>query len=43
MNERERQKICDEHNAYSCLKSDCEYAEAADCQFICNKPKNGEK
>ena len=24
--------------AYDCLKNDCEYAEAADGQFICHKP-----
>lgn len=25
--------------AIDCLKAQCDYAEAADCQFICNKPK----
>lgn len=25
---------------YDCLKIGWEYAEAADCHFICSKPKN---
>lgn len=37
MNEKERQVICDKEDAYACLKSGCEYAEAADGQFICHK------
>lgn len=26
--------------AIDCLKAHCDYAEPADCQFICHKPKN---
>jgi len=37
MNEKERQLICDKNDAYACLKSACEYAEAADGQFICHR------
>jgi len=34
---KERQLICDKNDAYACLKSACEYAEAADGQFICHR------
>lgn len=37
MNEKERKVICDKEDAYACLKSGCEHAEAADGQFICHK------
>lgn len=39
MNEQERRKVCTKHDAYACLKSGCEYAEANDSVFYCHKPK----
>jgi hypothetical protein len=31
--------VDNEPTAYECLEYECEYAEAADCQFICHRPK----
>ena len=39
----QKMDICKKNNAYACLKSGCEHAEAADGQFICHNNHRGFK